>query len=87
MISFSWPGVEPGDDIQTATHQLQDFPMNMRNSILSFLFIGGIIAATSLTGFGEGEPGGEMSPVVFWNEKFPSEVEYAHQLEVISESR
>ena len=56
MISFSWPGVEPGDDIQTATHQLQDFPMNMRNSILSFLFIGGIIVATSLTGFGEGEP-------------------------------
>ena len=37
--------------------------------------------------FGEGDPGGEMSPVVFWNEKFPSEVEYAHQLEVISESR
>ena len=37
--------------------------MNMRNSILSFLFIGGIIAATSLTGFGEGEP--KVSPRAF----------------------
>ena len=27
---------------------------------------------------------GEPCPVVFWNEKFPSEVEYAHQLEVVS---
>ena len=33
----------------------------------------------------EHEPeSGEPCPVVFWNEKFPSEVEYAHQLEVIS---
>jgi hypothetical protein len=26
-------------------------------------------------------------PVVFWNEKFPSETEYAEQLEVINENR
>jgi len=26
-------------------------------------------------------------PVVFWNERFPAEVEYREQLEVISESR
>ena len=26
-------------------------------------------------------------PVVFWNERFPAEVEYKHQIEVISENR
>ena len=26
-------------------------------------------------------------PVVYWNDKFPAEVEYADQLEVIHESR
>ena len=26
-------------------------------------------------------------PVVFWNERFPAEVEYREQLEVINESR
>ena len=26
-------------------------------------------------------------PVVFWNERFPAEVEYKEQIEVVSESR
>ena len=30
------------------------------------------------------EPG---EPVVFWNSEFPHEIEYASQLEVVSESR
>jgi hypothetical protein len=28
-----------------------------------------------------------VEPVVFWNERFPAEVEYKEQLEVIDESR
>jgi hypothetical protein len=28
-----------------------------------------------------------LEPIVFWNERFPSELEYKEQLEVISENR